>query len=116
MTDIGEIKAALAAATPGPWFTDWDLHGNDIAVIQETGTSGFTLGSIAEDVPTKADAILIASAPSWLGELIERCERAEEALRPFAALFVHDTWHDTTRINGVTVGNVRAARAALGDQ
>lgn len=80
MTDIGEIKAALAEAR------------------------GFSAFAVKVWTRTYAD------------ELIERCERAEEALRPFAALFVHDTWHDTTRINGVTVGNVRAARAALGDQ
>ena len=63
-----EIRAALAAATPGPWTYLADEHKDDGLV--------WRLGAGCEDIcrlhypGQAADAHLIAHAPEWLADLL----------------------------------------------
>lgn len=94
MTDIGEIKAALAdsgitdawEAAALPWT--WEMDGESPIVLDARRDLVCTLDGGEPEV-----AILIASAPSWLGELIERCERAERIARMYAPPDRMDAWH-----------------------
>ncbi len=69
------IREALKAATPGPWKVS-DSHGLCVAASAK-------LAPLVADMSTKdwegdrADAHLIANAPTWLAELLEELEEAE---------------------------------------
>ena len=78
-----DIRAALAAATPGPWaVTLWNLSGwmpklwaEDQLPIEERGpfAAGSVMGTSREQ--RDADAHLIANAPTWLAELLAEVDR-----------------------------------------
>ena len=74
MTKPSEIRAALDAATPGPWTTG-DLgapyHLGHYAVIG----GGRVVAGLNSNFPPEANASLIAAAPGWLRELLDRQER-----------------------------------------
>lgn len=90
MTDLHDtIRAALEAATKGPWRSM--RNGNQRIAekdgrLQHVGASTVTglprawnpAGIVADDPSvsrfTDADADLIASAPQWLAELLAECE------------------------------------------
>ncbi len=79
MTDLAEIRAALAAATPGPWddvVSTWEVralgkvdHGFRVCEV-------FAAGDPAQG-PHAGNKALIANTPTWLAELCDRVERAE---------------------------------------
>ena len=87
MTDLDEIKRALAAATPGPWCpTTVYLEKREPPVACGTGpVHPFDGPSLAAD----ADARLIARAPAWLTELVARAERAETAAQHAGTVALH---------------------------
>lgn len=67
-TDLAVIEAALKAATPAPWQAD----NNDVWTAD---------GDRFISAPVRiADANLIANAPTWLAELVERVKVAEAAI------------------------------------
>ena len=93
-TDLAVIEAALKAATPGPWETWPHAHIEDgcRCLSCQFVTVWQTRNSLdCEDVPRKPgeserceasgysweDANLIANAPTWLAELVERVKVAE---------------------------------------
>ena len=91
-TDLAVIEAALAAATNYPWMVT-DLRGApdgnrdciwvDVALGEGSRTYR-TVAEMTEDdglqiIWTLADAHLIANAPAWLAELVERVKAAEWA-------------------------------------
>lgn len=108
MTDLSEIKAALAAATPGPWKFDreefnagWDVYG----LRAPDGRWVFSAGSaFGRNIPKSADAALIANAPAWLAELVDRCEKAERYSEQFGSYIdqVNDLLRDRA---GAAVGD-----------
>lgn len=90
------IRAALEAATPGPWETYpayghlgvgqfVDEPGNGPMLFIETG--GVTYAH------NDADAHLIANAPTWLAELLAENERLQEGARSFAAALGYGDGH-----------------------
>lgn len=100
-TDLAVIEAALKAATPGPWETWPHTHLEDgcrclscqFVTVWQTRN-----GIDCEDVARKPgeserceaagysweDANLIANAPAWLAELVERVKVAEDHLHNIA--------------------------------
>ena len=113
MSDLtAEVRAALAAATPGLWVVevdDWTC-----AVVLDDGLSGTAY--IAErltqgDSEGEDDANLIANAPSWLAALCDRLDAAEAKLAAAkAALSPH-----TTEAHGCTCTECQIARILNGD-
>lgn len=76
MTDnelIAEVRAALEAATPGPWER-LDPDGAPYGRVGYRIRCG-ALEMAAVDVERRTDAALIAAAPAWLAELCDRVER-----------------------------------------
>lgn len=71
-TDLAVIEAALKAATPGPWkYEPPDgRHGGAPWIDADPMP-------VSEFYGTLADARLIANAPTWLAELVERVKMAE---------------------------------------
>jgi hypothetical protein len=90
-TDLAVIEAALKAATPGPWEASGHDSGHsmyelDWYVVQpEAGDAICDLESYERvtcnerhaQTTAEADAHLIANAPTWLAELLERVKAAE---------------------------------------
>lgn len=78
---IEEIKAALDAATPGPWDSPWSEDagqwGEENVAFRAEGE--IVCGVIYYDGPRLAvkpeDAHLIANAPTWLAVLLAEVER-----------------------------------------
>lgn len=110
-TDLAVIEAALEAATPGPWAVcPWYPQGvmpkawaDDQLPVEERGPfmSTGTVGDGA-DVGTErpeADAHLIANAPTWLAELVERVKAAEAAIERVRR-FGHDAKREYAHISG----------------
>ena len=90
MTHISEIRAALAAATPGPWHSKgWLATREETDEADRTGVEDLITDANGKRVVgaswydgehiacTEPDASLIASSPTWLAELCDRVERAE---------------------------------------
>ena len=75
-TDLAVIEAALEAATPGPW--EWSNSDHTAARRELDGPYTNVLGTSALRWPTHEDANLIANAPAWLAELVERVKAAED--------------------------------------
>lgn len=71
-TDLAVIEAALAAATPGPWEASEDPNIPDRAVILTAWCYEGEDAELVTDWCTIPDASLIANAPAWLAELVER--------------------------------------------
>ena len=97
-TDLAVIEAALAAATPGPWQEG--ARSSVIAPHRE-GRHDRLVALLPAFTPEDAiNRALIANAPAWLAELVERVKAAEaeverlrEAVQDFAD---YGTRHDTT--------------------
>lgn len=76
-TDLAVIEAALKAATPGPWEASPDnFVPGPAAILTAWCHEGEDAGLVADwcEIP---DAHLIANAPAWLAELLERVKAAE---------------------------------------
>ena len=114
---IQEVRAALQAATPGPWEQDDEPYvlGNGQVVCRLWHFNG-------EYQNQDNNAHLIANSPTWLQQLTERLEATErqrdeavKALEWYAdkkvwTVDVHDQWQPFTQI-GVDGGKL--ARATL---
>lgn len=122
-TDLAVIEAALKTATPGPWETWPHAHIEDDCrcLSCQFVTVWQTHNSLdCEDVPKKPgeserceasgysweDANLIANAPTWLAELVERVkvaeaevERVREAARTLGKI-IDDQCRDVLDITG----------------
>lgn len=87
MTGIAEIRAAIEAATPGPWgcFADSD-HSRAWWVRVGSDRQATWLDHDNAD----ADAHLIANAPTWLAELVGRVERSEQRAESFESQAVEE--------------------------
>ena len=109
MTSLEEIKRLLAAATPGPWeWYDDDAADDGGAQKADYWTLGpgvliaeGTDGTPDGDEIDRANAQLIAKAPTVIAELIEQVERLQKvadaaeryqrAMRGFAEAVRQDT-------------------------
>ncbi len=96
-TDLAVIEAALSnLASPLPWahephpMGDW-VHDRDFCSLALTDAS-FTEGSAPTYEP--ADAHLIANAPAWLAELVERVKAAEWATTVLQCSVSHEDPYD----------------------
>ena len=80
MTDLDKLREKAQAATPGPWRVRLDAHSQDelsTVAIELAPLRWFTVGYAPD-----ADADYIAAAdPTTVLALIDRCQRAETALR-----------------------------------
>jgi hypothetical protein len=92
VTDLDEIKRALAAATPGPW--DWCSSGcgqdpeAELVVFRDGGMAGSP--EIAElRHNAEEDAALIAAAPTWLAELVVEVERLQREVKDEEESYEH---------------------------
>lgn len=86
---LDEIKAALAAATPGPWkATTWinteggwaavgPLHDTEDESDDDQCVSDGCEPNCRHDQDAQADAHLIAMAPQWLAGLVAHIESQE---------------------------------------
>jgi hypothetical protein len=79
--NIKQIRAALAAATPGPWelvnTPERGQHitsGRGVVISTNTGWKCFV---------DQNDVRVIASAPQWLAALCDEVERLEQMLKKF---------------------------------
>lgn len=114
MSDHAEIRAALEAATPGPWagatpaddatetageylvntLTDPSRHATYVHAVwspDETDKrgSGPVIIAFTGDGPTSYEnRELIANAPKWLAELLAENERLREACTDFENAYV----------------------------
>ena len=88
-TDLAVIEAALEAATPGPWV--WSNSDRTTARRELDGPLTNVLATAALRWPTHEDAHLIANAPTWLAELVERVKVAEAAIERVRALLGDDS-------------------------
>lgn len=135
--DTEGLYLAMLAATPGPWYAGHNKLGDPQgpmsiwpdpsmvgAVIARCGPQGMSQGWFEQ--PAK-DAALIVAAVNALPELLAENERLREALTPFALVAEHDIGSDETdrdifrpmlahnHAPRLSVGDLRRARAALGD-
>ena len=116
-SDLAVVEAALKAATPGPWETWPHTHIEDDCrcLSCQFVTVWQTRNSLdCEDVPRKPgeserceasgysweDANLIANAPTWLAELVERVKVAEAAVASAKA----DGWDERDRARASYLG------------
>ena len=114
-----EIRAALAAATPGPWDAkplgsegyavtgapDPDAPGVRAKMRRRIARFGY------QDWDTdRANAELVANAPTWLAELLAEVDAlTAPALRPLSGPWVRDL---AEHYDGLTYANL--SRAILG--
>lgn len=85
-TNLAVIEAALKAATPGPWEASADNMVPDRAAILTAWCYEGEDAELVTDWCALADANLIANAPTWLAELVERVKVAEAATKRVRAL------------------------------
>jgi hypothetical protein len=79
MSRLDEIRARLAAATPGPW-------GEDDCIVHVADSMDreyfcWVAGEEAQGEQQEKDAELICHAPEDIAWLLAKCERYREALR-----------------------------------
>lgn len=70
---ISEVKAALQAATPGPWMVEKTYSG--WMVTQQETFEVISFAKLHEK--TEKNQYLIANSPTWLQQLLDRLETAE---------------------------------------
>ena len=107
MLDLDAIKARLAAATPGPWWSDsGDPLSTNMAVAVIGGWQVQASRPFVGDrvTPAKDDADLIAHAPTDLAALVAEVERLREELDSTFKM-----WRDISFIKGQEVEKMRAA-------
>lgn len=99
MTTLAEMKKALEAATPGPWYQ------NPFTSVNVQDRHGLTVCSMAgaraadaEDFQAElnANAHLIANAPDWLAKLIAVAEAAQ------GYLLSHPSQHENAGADALT--------------
>ena len=127
---IKELRAVIAKATPGPWFAG-DANNGEIAGVFYANRKK-AVGYCVDDDSDNATAIVqsVNAIPSCLDTIEAQAARIvelEAALEPFADVAAHDISDDeadedifrpmsTQKIAVaplLTVGHLRAARAAL---
>ena len=123
-TNLAVIEAALKAATPGPWWwrntQDPMLLGGRTKLVMSFERMGMQgaqpLFRDAHNIMQPAgraninefaDANLIANAPSWLAELVERVKVAEAK---------RDGWHETAIENETIADDYRRHAEAMTDR
>ena len=81
MTKLAEIKAALEAATPGPWITAADpSHYDSQSEIYRVEDGEFVASTGGKWDTLEANARLIVEAVNNLPKLLKVAEAAEEAV------------------------------------
>ena len=108
-TDLAVIEAALKAATESPWFVDAPdrvfvgnrADGRSAGLFEIIYGSDDVLSDLhsAAAVRALANAHLIANAPTWLAELVERVKVAEAAIERVRR-FANNARRDYTHISG----------------
>jgi hypothetical protein len=75
---LAQLRALLAAGTPGPWVEDWEwrAHCYDYFVSREGKSVGAGDCEVAH-APDGKDAALIVAAVNSLGALLDVAEAAE---------------------------------------
>lgn len=133
-----EMKALVAAATPGPWFEQYEYDGGR-TVCQMRSTSERICVNRAVHVAgnpwesAKENGMLIAAARNALPDLLARIEQLEAdngrlrtALEPFAEAAKHwedppgsithdnvELWQRGKLVDYLTCGDLRKAKVAL---
>lgn len=77
-----ELRGLMERATGGPWEHSEILRGNEVVRNELAGPDS----EIAYDINDPADADLIAAMRNALPALLDRIERLEGALKPFASI------------------------------
>ena len=98
-----EIRAALAAATPGPWAWLYpDQCCRDGYCIKSKADLDTCDGVTHAMKALHADVVLIANAPTWLAELLAevdrlaaRAEAAEQAIQLVRELHTPEVAYDS---------------------
>ncbi|MCA4755561.1 hypothetical protein H8Z60_23835 [Mycolicibacterium fortuitum] len=79
--NIDEIKAALAAATPGPWSYD-DFSDKEFIIYDHTYFNRHIAKIVSDGVESKereeANAHIIAKAPEYITYLLQEIERLQK--------------------------------------
>jgi hypothetical protein len=105
---LSEIRARLDKATPGPW-----MHGVQQGFHWVDTRPDLTVITIADDVPTDADAELIAHAPGDIRHLLSVVSGQAMVMRTLAA-----GWEAACAAVGIdpdaSIGEWEAAFRALG--
>ncbi|MCT1459889.1 hypothetical protein M3G03_10135 [Aestuariimicrobium sp. p3-SID1156] len=76
--DLDPIRALLAAATPGPWYSEW-VPDDDWIVVYGQPHGAYVCPEVCT-LTDDADAGLIAAAPHLLAALVDEVERLRAEL------------------------------------
>lgn len=91
---IEQLEALKEGTTPGKWHATDEVGGSDI-IIDETGESLLTVGSVADawaSFATVADGKLAAASPALLDQLITREAELQQLKMRIETLA---DWHGT---------------------
>lgn len=123
MSLVAEVRARLAAATPGPWRVKFSGRGYPYQITAPNGSHAkYVTRWAAISVPSlpegRANAALIAAAPTDLARLCDRVEELERALKLIAShagktLLGKGLYHDGA--NAAFNNMAEIADAALGE-
>ena len=102
---IPELRALVAAATPGPWFA----RSRHLSLVPDSSGVGGTMHTNHIGVMAEQDvAAFIAAARTAVPELLDRVEALEAALREaleiahegwgYAPDYFRDKWMDAERL------------------
>ena len=79
---LAEIKARLAAATPGPWDTSPHVpHAVFVAARGEDGSRRHIVAAGPTSIGTPEDAAFIAHAPEDIGAMLAEIERLQTSAK-----------------------------------
>ena len=110
MADLNEvIRAALAAATPGPWKEVCGIAKHYVASLEGAEELGLSLQEMhphdGREVPAHANAVLIANAPTWLAALVAEIDQQGGGISRMKLtdmipipLVIAQCWADDTRV------------------
>lgn len=76
--DLDPIRARLAAATPGPWYSEW-VPDDDWIVVYGQPHGAYVCPEVCT-LTDDADAEFIAHAPADIAALLAEVERLREQL------------------------------------
>lgn len=127
-TDLAAIEARLAAATPGPWemydsnegteyFPMWSVANDDYHNPREDGTAF----GVSIECGEKADADLIANAPTDLRRLLDEVKRLNREFADFRHMAVLNSKAATGAVDrarsecAALAAKVEAARQGLAE-
>jgi hypothetical protein len=97
---ISEVKAALQAATPGPW-TKWERN-DGIQVVEKDGELSICDMDGGSWQEWLDNAHLIANSPTWLQQLTDRLEEAVKALEWYGSMEKYKDVYQPTGIKKCT--------------